>query len=247
MALDQLIVIRHALSGGNRGNKVQGQSESELTRGYKPKVERLTDAIASDELTDLLQNSVYIFCSDSERAYFTAQWMHSRLSNRHRVQADLRRTELLRERRQGILEGLNYDQVGILLNKYSPPGTVVTADAASIYPHLFSNDQIPEAEKLENVAVRVENFVAQEVQPLEGMGIIVVHGISGNYLINLLKYGNIMGDRTYKHFPNLAGVKLELESFSRYKETGRYEPPNGNGNVNGGHVTSPLERIVTTS
>ena len=35
MALDKLSIIRHALSGGNRKNIVQGDSESELQRGYK--------------------------------------------------------------------------------------------------------------------------------------------------------------------------------------------------------------------
>lgn len=247
MVLNKLVVLRHALSGGNKENRVQGQSESELRRGYKGQTERLTDKIVEQERLIPRTTPVYIFCSDSDRAYYTAQWIHSHLSNQHHIQADLRRTELLKERGQGILEGLSYEEVATILRQILPPDAHVTPDAKSIYPHLFSSDAIPEGEKLEKAKSRLERFAVEDLQRLEeGMGLIVGHGISGNYLLNLLKYGNILGDGKYQHLPNLAGVKLEIESFGRYKETGRYEPPNGNGSANGGLATRPLERIVTT-
>ena len=247
MTLNKLIVIRHALSGGNRENRVQGQSESELRRGYKGQTERLTDKIVEQERLIPKTTPVYVFCSDSDRAYYTAQWIHSHLSNQHHIQADLRRTELLKERGQGILERLSYEDVATILRQILPPGTNITPDAKSIYPHLFSSNAIPEGEKLEKAKSRLERFAVEDLQRLEeGTGIIVGHGISGNYLINLLKYGNILGDGKYQHLLNLAGVKLERESFGRYKEIGRYEPPNGNRNHNGGHATTPLEKRVAS-
>jgi len=243
MELNPLIVLRHALSGGNKENRVQGQSESELRRGYKTKAERLTDTIVGEERLIPRTTPVYIFCSNSDRAYYTAQWIHGHLSNVHHIQADLRRTELLKERGQGVLEGLSYEQAVIILRQILPPGTPLTPDANCIYPHLFSCDEIPNGEKQETAKLRLERFAVEDLQRLEGMGIIVGHGISGmNYLPNLLMHGNILGEGTYQHFPNLAGVRLELESFSRYRKTGRYEPQNGN--VNGGHVIRPLEKIA---
>src|SRR3989338_1819645 len=247
MELNPLIVLRHALSGGNKENRVQGHSESELRRGYKTKAERLTDTIVGEERLIPRTTPVYIFCSDSDRAYYTAQWIHSHLSNQHHIQADLRRTELLKERGQGILERLSYEDVATILRQILPPGTNITPDAKSIYPHLFSSNAIPEGEKLEKAKSRLEIFAVEDLQRLEeGTGIIVGHGISGNYLINLFKYGNILGDGKYQHLLNLAGVKLESESFGRYKEIGRYEPPNGNRNQNGGHATTPLEKRVAS-
>lgn len=248
MTLNKLIVIRHALSGGNRENRVQGQSESELRRGYKGQTERLTDKIVEQERLIPRTTPVYVFCSDSDRAYYTAQWIHSRLSNQHHIQADLRRTELLKERGQGVLEGLSYEQVVPILRQILPPDTPLSPDAKSVYPHLFSCDAIPGGEKQESATLRLERFTMEDLQRLEGMGLIVGHGISGmNYLTNLLRFGNILGDGKYQHFPNLAGVRLELESFGRYRETGRYEPPNSSRNQNGGHTTTPLERRVANT
>lgn len=247
MTINKLIVMRHYLSGGNKRNIVQGQSNTELQRGYKAQAERLTNTIVRREQLIPQVAPVYVFCSNSDRAFYTAQWVNNHLANEHHVQADLRRTELLKERGQGVLEELPYEQAIPILRQFLPPGTSLSPNASSIYPYLFSLDVVPQAEKLESAASRLERFVMEDVQRLEGTGLIVGHGISiMNYLINLLRYGNILGEGTYQHFPNMGGVRLERESFGRYRETGRYEPPYENGNPNNDNSTLTLDRIVVS-
>ena len=102
-------------------------------------------------------------------------------------------------------------------------------------------DNIPNAEKQADVKSRLEKFAVEDVQRLQGTGLIVGHPISGmNCLTNLLIYGNIIGDGNFQHFPNLAGIRLERESFGRYRITGRYGPTNGSGNTSGAIVAPSL-------
>ena len=249
MVLNRLIILRHAESRENKRHRVQGLDDPELQRGYKKLTEDLTDRIVEGERLIRYSGQVYVFSSGMKRSYYTAQWMHSHLANRYKIQADLLRRPDLNERGQGVLEGLSYEKVvEYLLREKLPPGTTLEPKAKSIYPHLFSSDVIPGGEKLERAKSRLERFAVEELQQREGIGFIVGHSISGmNYLDNLLTSGNILGDGNYKHFPNLTGVRLEIESFGRYRETGRYEPQNRDwSHANGAQVTPPLERVVGT-
>lgn len=245
MAIYKLIVIRHDRSRGNQRNVVQGLEDPELQRGYKRRTEELTDRIVEGEGLTQHITPLYVFCSKMKRSYYTAQWMHSYLAIRHEVMAALIPSPYLNERGQGVLDGLPYEAVVEYLRPILPPGTLLTPDSKNVYAHLFLRDDIEGAEKQENLKTRLERFAVEELQLREGNGIIVGHGVSiMNGLLNLLTVGDILGNSEYRHYENLAGVRLELESFGRYRQTGIYNPPKINDQANGRTNPRSLDKMV---
>ncbi len=231
MALDRIVLVRHDVSGPNRKGYIQGQTDTPLQPGYKTRVDRLTDMIAEEEaFTNPQKSPVYILCSELGRTYETGERIHRRLLDEHHVKSELRLTELLKERGEGDLEGKSFEEARPHLS--SDPN--LSLDAETIYGLLYLSNNIPNGERHESVTARLGQFVRDDIQQLEGVGIIAAHLISGmNYLKNLLTDGNILGDppRDYQHFPNLSVVRLSFDPqrYMRYTETGQYGPPNSNG------------------
>lgn len=244
----KILLIRHALSGGNFEGRIQGQTNTPLQQGYKTSVDRIADMVIEAEHLVPRPADVYVVCSNLDRAYYTAERILRGLTD-SKIQAELRRYPLLTERGAGILEGKLYSEAIPILKRILPTDADLQPDAKSIYPHLYALNNIPEGEKHEDLGERLQE-VLFELQKLKGVVILVGHGVSGNNnLKNLMTDGNILGVpyRPYQHFDNLSVVRLESgESYARYIPTGNYgPPPNGNRNQNGGH-SAPLEKRVAS-
>lgn len=251
MELERILLVRHALSGGNNAGIIQGRLNIPIQSGYKPNVDKLTDLIIAEELLKQLEpdTPVYVLHSKLDRAFYTASRIHSGLTERH-IQSGVHPIPELAERGAGILEGKKYADAIPILQQLLPPGTDLQPNAESIYPHLYALDNIPGAEKHEEVGTRLPEALSQ-IQSLKGVVIVVGHGISMNYLKNLMTEGNILGDpsRPYQHFPNLSVVRLErergIENHARYIVTGTYGPPNNK--ANGGQANDvTASRLVQT-
>ena len=158
--------------------------------------------------------------------------MHRRLRDRHHLKSEHRFTEDLKERGQGVLEGMGFKEALPLLS--SDP--TLSPNAETVYGLLYLSNDVPSGERHEDVAERLRRVFQEYVQRLNGTGIFALHLISGmNHFRNLLTDGNILGDpqRPYEHYPNLSVVRLELDPqrYMRYRVTQTYGPPNHHNTV----------------
>lgn len=247
---EKVLLVRHALSGGNIEGKIQGQTNTPLRQGYKTNADRLADLVIAQEHLAPQTTSVVVYCSELDRAYYTADRIHRGLTDK-KVQAELLIRPTITERGAGILEGKMYMEAIPILQGLLPPSTDLQPNAESIYPYLYALNNIPRGEKHENLGERLQEFLI-ELQRLKGIVFVVGHGISGmNNLKNLMTDGNILGapPQPYQHFPNLSVVRLESDgaSYARYIVTGRYGPPQ-NDKANGGQaenvIAGPLVQAV---
>ncbi len=234
MTLDKILLVRHDVTNANLGY-IQGQTDTRLQSGSITRINNLADMVIQEEGLRLEEDkrregaSIYIFSSDLSRTYGTAERILHYLAARRGYQLELRFTEDLKERGQGDLEGMSFEKALPILS--ADPNLSPTAEG--IYSLLYSSNDIPNGERSEDVAKRLERFVRNYIQQLDGVGIVSAHLISGmNYLKNLLTDGNMLGSpaRPYQHYPNLSVVRLERDpqNFMRYIETGSYGPPNNN-------------------
>ena len=254
MELEKVLLVRHALSGGNSGGIIQGQLDFPIQPGYGPNVQKLTDLIIEQEQLKELGQDVYIHVVHSglDRTFYTASGVHGRLARRGYQSSVVPIPELI-ERNSGILQGKSYPEAIPILAKLLPPDTQLEPTAASIYPHLYSLDEIPGGENHEASGRRAEQAL-KKIQALDGIVVVVGHGIFElNYLKNKMTDGNILGENPpapYQHFSNLSVVRLERPKFKKedrfpqklfavreplYGVTGKYGPPNGNGGPNPGN------------
>lgn len=241
MSLVRAIVIRHDVTGAN-GKGIQGGTNTPLQKtGSRTRINNLTDMLVEEgELyTESPDLKVYVDCSDLNRAYETGDGVHNRL-NHHGIKSEVHFTPYLNERGQGCLEGLSFDQALPILAQLVPKDIILTPDAESIFPLLYSLDNVPGQTKQGDVTKKLEQYIREHVEEHEGIGILVVHSITGmNYLVNLLMDGNILGNpqKPFKMYPNLGAVVLERDEGNRgrYIQTRTYLPPNGkpNGLTNG--------------
>lgn len=265
MALERILLVRHALSGGNNDGTIQGQRNFPIRTGYKPNVDKLTDLVFREEQLGQLEpdTKVYVVCSDLDRAFYTASRIHSGLTGKH-TQSGLEIIPELTERGVGILEGKKYGEAIPILARLLPADTVLEPTAESIYPHLYFLNNIPGGENHEE-AERRAGEALKRVQSLQGVVIVVSHGIFGlNYLKNFMTDGYILGkgaSQPYQHFPNLSVVRLERERYKReerfpqklfgtwreplYIATGPYGPPQ-NGQNGGDRTTVASSRLIST-
>lgn len=244
MPLDRIMLVRHDVTDAANSGIIQGQIDTKLGERFKTRVDALTDLIAEKE-GYIMRGSehIYVISSDLIRTYGTAERIIHRLWDKYGYKAELRSTELLKERAQGILEWMSFEEARPHLS--SDPSLPLKPE--TIYPLLYISNNIPSQERHEAVRERLARFVIEYIQQLEGVGIEVGHLITNNYLRNLLTDGNILGEppRGLDFFPNLSVVRLQrdTEHFGRYIETGKYGPPNDQTN-DGGKIARPLIKTI---
>ena len=223
MALEKILLVRHDVTGADTGY-IQGQRDTPLQQGFRTRIDGLTDIIASEEELTLKSGvHIHVVSSNLGHTYGTAQRIMHRLWEKYGRKAELRYSEYLRERGQGDLEGKSFEEALPLLS--DDPN--LKPDAQTIYGLLYLSKNIPNGETHEAVTARLERFVRDYIQRLQGIGIVVNPLISGtNYLGNLLIHGNILGNpsaqpfpQPFQYCPNLSVVILEpATSFMRYRE-----------------------------
>lgn len=265
MALERILLVRHALSGGNNEGIIQGQRNFPIRPGYKPNVDKLTDLIFREEQLGQLEpdTKVYVVCSNLDRAFYTASRIHNGLTEK-RIQSGLEIIPELTERGVGILEGKKYAEAIPILARLLPADTALDPTAKGIYPHLYALNNIPGGENHEEAERRAEEAL-KRVQGLQGVVIIVSHGIFGlNYLKNFMTDDHILGrdaSQSYQHFPNLSVVRLEREKYRKedrfpqrlfatwreplYIATGPYGPPQ-NGSDGNDRTANAANRLAPT-
>lgn len=224
MPLNPVILVRHDKSKLNSSGYIQGQTDTPLEPGYRTRIYRLTDIVVREEgITPTQVSHIYIFCSDIGRTYHTGDRIHRRLLDKHNIKSELRFTELLNERGQGVLEEVRYEEA--LPRLSTDPN--LSPDAETIYGFLYLSNNVPNGERHEIVKSRLEQFVRDYIHQLHGIGIISAHSISGmNYLNNILINGDMLS-QPYQHYPNLSVVSLSLDpqNLPRYMETRYYGAP----------------------
>ena len=221
MELERILLVRHALSGGNNEDIIQGQLDFPIQLGYRPNVDKLADLIIEQErLREGPKVYIHVVHSGLQRAFYTASRIHKRLGDKGFQSAVVPIPELM-ERHVGILQGKHYPEAIPLLAERLPQGTPLEPTAKSIYPHLYDLDEIDGGEN-HYIAGRRADQALKRIQTLEGLVVVVGHGIFGLYLKNLMTDGNILGknpSQSYQHFPNLSVVRLERERPRREGDT----------------------------
>ena len=229
---NRIIVVRHEITPDNVRGEVQGDSDPPLRpqRGSPKRIYDLTDKLAREIGPS---SEIYVFSSESRRAYDTGEGIHDRLWAQWGRMSHVHYTPDLRERGQGVLERKNYAQVLAMLQReqISDPDEARKAVLSILYELDDILGQVPKSEMGE----KLERVVG-EFERTDGVVIAVGHLVSGlNYLVNLMTTGDIMGNprQPFLDYPNLHAIVLDRGTSGKYIKTKSYDPslnsPTGNG------------------
>ena len=164
--MQQLIIIRHGMSEGNNNGVIQGNREEYHLTETGKKNTRLT----VDENLERLQFAQKIVSSKSNRAKETASIIAEQL------QLPIIEDSTINEVAVGILTGMSKKEANRIYPSYY-----------KIWDEKKDLDQIPEAEKGEELQARVMGFLMQYYDKEEFCDIVVSHSGFIRCLINTIE------------------------------------------------------------
>lgn len=171
----QFYILRHGETQWNRQHRIQGQLDSKLTR------EAIQEAkLKAEELKTVQFDAV--FSSDLTRARRTAEIIT--LDRKMAIET----TKLLRERRFGVFEGKNWDEMGQKLRKL-----IRQLDERADDQIFLDQPELKNVETSQKLVSRFINFLRQTAVAYPQKKVLVVThgGVMGNFLLKLgFKHAN---------------------------------------------------------